>query len=856
MILLRLISWPYFRRHVLRTLLTTAGIVLGVAVFVGMHTANQSVLFAFTRTVDRIAGKTELEVTAGETGFDESVLEKVQAASTVRVAVPVIEAVVDTRSLSRDRQGSQGSLLVLGTDMTGDRSLRDYDLESGEDAVIDDPLVFLAQPDSIMLSREFAEKNGLAVGRRVTLGTVEGEKPFTVRGIMKSSGLASAYGGNLAVMDIYAAQKMFGRGRTFDRIDLAVKPGVTIADCQRELQAMLGPGFQVDAPSGRGQQFEAMLAAYSMMVNISSAFALFIGMFIIYNSFAIAVTQRRSEIGILRALGATRRQIRWLFLGESAVTGLIGSLGGLVFGVLIANGIAASIGALITDVYGVAQHTDEIAKNPKLLALALGIGIMTSLVAAWIPARNAARVDPVQALQKGKYQVLSAGESRLRAIVAAVLGAFSIVCLSIGGSRPIFYAGYAMAIVGALLLGPLLSLALSKALRPVLKWIRPVEGALAADSLIQAPRRTSASVAALMLSLALVVAFAGMARASYESIVDWMNAALNPDLFVIPSQNLVIRTIRFPKEMAPEIAAVPGVERVQMVRDARIVFRKTPVMLVAVEVTSLAQTIQRVPVAGDEADMYRRTSAGEALMVSDNLAQLQGLKLGDEVEIAAPLGVIKLPIAGIIVDYSDQQGTIFMDRSLFIRYWNDDTVNVFRVYLRPDAPMPEVRQRILDRFAGQRQLFVLTNSELKQYILKITDQWFGLTSMQIAVAVLVAILGIVNTLTVSITDRRRELGVLQAVGGLHGQIRRTIWIEALSIGTLGLVLGYVLGAINLYYILQVVRHDIAGLRLDYAFPFGTVLALVPTILGAAFVAAIWPAESAVHGSLVEALEYE
>ena len=128
--------------------------------------------------------------------------------------------------------------------------------------------------------------------------------------------------------------------------------------------------------------------------------------------------------------------------------------------------------------------------------------------------------------------------------------------------------------------------------------------------------------------------------------------------------------------------------------------------------------------------------------------------------------------------------------------------------------------------------------------------------MQIAVAVLVAILGIVNTLTVSITDRRRELGVLQAVGGMHAQIRGTIWIEALSIGTLGLILGFVLGAINLYYILQIVHRDIAGMRLDYQFPTAIVAALVPTILVAAFVAALWPAESAVRGSLVEALEYE
>src|SRR5207248_2577863 len=203
-----------------------------------------------------------------------------------------------------------------------------------------------------------------------------------------------------------------------------------------------------------------------------------------------------------------------------------------------------------------------------------------------------------------------------------------------------------------------------------------------------------------------------------------------------------------------------------------------------------------------------------------------------------------------------QQGTILMDRTLFERYWGDDSVNVFRVYLKPGAGVPEVRQRILQRYAGTRQVFVMTNGELKRYILKVTDQWFGLTSVQIAVAVLVAILGIVNTLTVSITDRRRELGVLQAVGGLHRQIRGTIWIEALAIGTLGLVLGFALGAINLYYILQIVHHDIAGMRLDYVFPTSTVLALVPTILGAAFVAAVWPAESAVHGSLVEALEYE
>ena len=169
MILLRLISWPYIRKHLVRSLLTIAGIVLGVAVYVGMHTANQAVFQSFERTVDRIAGSAQLQVMAGETGFDEHVLEQIQALPEVRVAVPVIEAVAGT-----NLQG-QGNLLILGVDMTGDRSLRSYDLESGEEEIIDDPLVFLAQPDSLMITHEFADRNGLSVNRRVTLTTAAGE---------------------------------------------------------------------------------------------------------------------------------------------------------------------------------------------------------------------------------------------------------------------------------------------------------------------------------------------------------------------------------------------------------------------------------------------------------------------------------------------------------------------------------------------------------------------------------------------------------------------------------------------------------------------------------------------------------
>jgi putative ABC transport system permease protein len=849
MILLRLISWPYVRRHLLRSLLTTAGIVLGVAVFVGMHTANRSVFFAFERTVDRIAGATELQVAAGETGFPEEVLERVQAVAEVRVAVPVIEAVAGTGR-------GQGNVLVLGIDMTGDRSLRDYDLESGEEAIIDDPLVFLAQPDSIMVTREFAGRNGLDINDRVALQTAVGEREFTVRGVMKAGGLASAFGGNLAVMDIYAAQAMFGRGRTFDRIDLALDDGVSIDQGRLALQAALGGGFQVEQPSARAEQFQAMLSVYSMTSTISSLFALFIGMFIIYNAFAIAVTERRSEIGILRALGASRGQIRALFLAESAMAGLAGSMAGVAFGALMARSMAGYVGGMLEGIYGVAERAEEVSADPRLVLLAVAIGLATSMIAAWIPARNAARVDPVHALQKGKYQVLSAGENRLRRVLAFVLASVAVAALFAGGSGPLFYGAYALTIVAALLMTPSVAMWVARAIRPVLRWLLPVEGALAADSLLQAPRRTSGTVAALMLALAQVIGLGGVSQSSYSSIVNWLETALNPDIFVAGSSNLSDRSFRFGPDVAEQIRRVPGVGEIQRVRSFRIEYRGTPVLVIGIELEMIGRRALKDAVAGDDQTMFAEAAAGRGLVVSENFALLQDVWLGSEVEIAAPFGTLRLPIIGVIEDWSDQQGSVFIDRATLERYWHDDTANLIRVYVAEGASVPAVRQGIFDAVAQERRLVVMTNQDVRSYILELTGQWLTLTYVQIFVAVLVAVLGIVNTLTVSIMDRRRELGVLQAVGALRSQVRRTVWMEAIAIGIVGAVLGLALGAVNLYYVLEMTVRDLSGMRLGYEFPLQIAALILPAVLLAAFVAALWPGEAAVRGSLVSALEYE
>ncbi|HTW65640.1 MAG TPA: FtsX-like permease family protein [Bryobacteraceae bacterium] len=850
MILFRLVSWPYVRKHALRSLLTIAGIVIGVSVFFAMHAANESVFNAFQETVRRIAGATELQITAGDPGFSEDVLDRVQSLPQVAVAAPVIEAVANTGL------AGQGNLLVLGVDLTGDRSLRDYQFDSGDAAVIDDPLVFLAQPDSIILTADYAKRNNIRINSKISLVTADGVKHLTVRGLLKSSGFASAFGGNLAVMDIYAAEQVFGRGRRFDRIDIALTPGVSLHNGQAALRTLLGPGFEVQPPASRGQSFQSMLRIYYFILNFSSAFALVVGMFIIYSSFSIAVTQRRKEIGILRALGATRRQIAILFLGESAAGGLIGSALGVGLGYFAAGVMARTIDGILQGVYGVVQDGLSITPSPALIAVTIAVGVITSMIAAGIPARNAAGINPIQALQKGAIQNLSSSESRWRIVLATGSAAIGVIILAVTSSLAWFYAGYLFVMLAAVLLTPILSQQLAKVLRVVLRWARPVEGALAADSLIRSSRRTAATVGALMLSLALVIGLAGTARASYNSIMGWVSSALNSDFFVSSSPTLTGNNYRFPDSMTPQLAAIDGIQSIFHMRTARINFQGDLILLVVPDSEKLAQLSPPPVVAGNPKEMFRLLAEGKAVIGSENLASLRHLKLGDQVGLPTPKGLLRLPLAGLVREYSDQNGEIFLDRKIYEKYWNDNTVDHFRVFLKPGADPAQVRQAILTKFAANRQLFVLSNREVRNYIAGLTDQWFGITWVQISIAILVAILGIINSLTVTIADRRRELGVLQAVGGLRSQIRLTIWIEAAGIACIGLILGLALGAIHLYYVLQMTYRDYPGLRFDYSYPSGVALLLLPIILTAALVSAFGPAEAAVRGSLVEALEYE
>jgi putative ABC transport system permease protein len=816
-----------------------------------MHTVGASVLSALNTTIDRIAGKTQLQVTAGEAGFPEDVLERVQSVPVVAVAAPVIEAVVQ----SGIKQG--GNILIVGVDMTGDRSLREYDLEDGDQDVVDDPLVFLAQADSLIVTRDFTRRTGLGPGHSLTMQTMEGQQKFTIRGVMRPGGLSAAFGGNLAVMDIYAAEKVFGRGRRFDRIDIRLKNDCPLETGQAALREALGPGFQVDVPAARGRQFDSLLHVYSFMVNLTSVFALCIGLFLLHNTFVVAVRERWAEIGILRALGATRGQVTRLFLLESAMVGLVGSAVGIASGALIAYVLAGYVGDAMLAHYGIALGTNTLNLSPKLIITAILLGTATSILAAVIPARTAARIDPVRALQRGQCQMLSAGENRMRLRVAVFSATLALVCLALSRSRVAFYLSYVFFVLGAVLFTPTLSIWLSRLMRPAQTLLWPVEGALAADSLVQAPRRTSATITALMLSTGLVVSLGGISRGVYGSVVDWVDSFLNSDLLVLASENGTNRSFHFPDAMTPVLSSLKGVAEVQRLRSNKVSLKGASVLMVAIDMYKTAQRGSGRVLAGDNQHMYQRAAAGAGVIISENCGMLQNISMGDTVEIPSPSGMLRLPVIGIVTDYLNQSGSVFVDYSaVYLRYWKDPTVDIYKVYSTQGTSAEELKQRVQATFSDQRRLFVGLNREVKARVMSNTKQWLGMSYIQIAVAILVAMLGIANTLLVSVTDRRREFATLRAVGALRMNVRLSVWLESATIAVIGVILGIAFGAIELGYELEVMQRDYAGVTLGYAFPLRLVLVLAGILICAAWVSALAASESAVRNSPVGALAYE
>jgi putative ABC transport system permease protein len=849
--LLRGISWPYFRRHWVITLLTVAGVALGVGVYLAIELSAASLKVSMRQTVNRIAGAAQLEITSGEGGIPEETLESIRAIPEIASAQPIVEAIVRARGLE------DASLMVLGIDFLGDRSVRAWDYDEKE--VLDDPLVFLAQPDSICLTEEFASRHGLRKSDRIALETARGYRDFVVRGLIRPEGPATAFGGNIALMDLYAAQFAFSRGRRFDRIDVVLSAGVDVEQGQQRLASALGEGYEVDTPARRSAQMEVLIENFGAMLSLTSWQAIFVAVFLIFNVFAVAATRRRREIGILRSLGVARGSVRRLFLAEGAILGLMGVVVGLGAGLLMA-GVATRFVIRLTEMaYGLTHSAPVLTIEPRVLASAAVLGLASAVGAAFFPARAASQLQPVEALAKGRFQRLGHELSRARLVAGSVLAVAAAIVILTMASR-----GFTTAVVGLLLVNLAAVLLAPSVLGPLLRLVRwafqrafGAEGRLAADSLVQAPRRTSATALALMVSVALVLSLAGMIHSFRRSYKIWLDSVINADLYISASDRFFSKSHRIPPEFEDIVASVPGVRWVEPLRMIRLEFRDRGPILATLPLGKTYRRLDPLQIAGRREDLLERIPRGEGFAVSENFARLFGFRVGDPLTLGSPTGLLTLPVLAILSDYSSDQGTIWLDRSVYLARWKDATIDTLDVLLLAGADRDQVTRAIRAQLASRTdRLFIMTSREFKAAVSRLLDQFFSLSTIQLAIALLVAVLGVTNTMVISVAERRRELGILKALGTERRQVFALVVLEALGISACGGLLGYPLGSYLVRYSTDTLTSLNTGWALPYVFPWTVALGLAALLVVVTIVAALYPARLALSVSPAEALEFE
>jgi len=851
--LLKLISLRHLRGAPLRSCLTVAGVAVGVATMVGVTALNESVMSAFRSTVDTIAGKADLTIAASEMGFDDSLVEKARA-------VPGVAHVSGAMTALAAVEGSPGeTLMVLGLDLLDDGYFRTFQGVGRNLGTMADDLEFLNSTDRILLSERFAAEHQLKVGSTFRLSTPAGLQAFVVHALLKDDGAAKAFGGSVGVMYLGSAQEAFGRGRHIDRIEVGAAPGVDPDELKVRLRAALGGEFEIERPGRRGANVEKMVRSFQMGLNLGSGVALLVGVFLVYNTVSIGVVQRRREIGTLRALGATRRKVRGLFALEALVLGALGSALGVPFGVVVARGAIRGVSQTMSELY-VRVNARDVHVGAVQIALGVALGILGSLFAAGKPALNASRVQPVEALRRDiaagadrqgfRSSTVLLGVGLLALVYPTTLIPPPVENLPVGGYLAIFFT-----VMGTSLVSPLLLQAMRVLFLKPGEWILGVSGRLAAENFARAPGRTAVPVSALAVGVGMTICIASFVGSFETSTDKWIGQSVPADLFVTSSSKLAgVQNTPMQAKLADEIEAIDGVEVVDRVR-----LFQHDLLDLRIYIVSLTADIYeprgRLEVLEGRLPNPAEREQNEVI-VSENLARRRNLHVGASFDMSTPTGVHHYRVHAVVLDYTSDQGAVFLDRHVFLRDFKDDRADSFEVYLKDKRRLDEVRRAITAKLGQRFDLYVLTNEELKQEALNLVDSAFSVTYAMEAVSVLLALLGVINTLLAAVIDRTREIGLLRAVGADRGHVTRLFTGEAAFIGLAGGLIGLASGAVMGVVVTRVIGVQSTGWSFPLIFPTRLAAQMVLAATVCAILAGLYPARRAATLDIVEALAYE
>jgi putative ABC transport system permease protein len=855
--LYRTLSVRYVSRRRVRAVLVVASIALGVATLVATRTLNETMANAVVASTNPFAGFVDFVVTNGELTIDRSLAKELASVSGVRSAQPWVWNNVRLR-IGDERR----SVLVIGVDLAQAQQFAvgadEITVSQGTEAAF--ALAKLTGQRAAVAGKELAA--ALPPGTKV-IELERNRKPYPAQlaGTIDATGNWAMLSGYVVVLDQNDAAAVLGypHGQV-NRIDILLEPGVDPNEMRTVLTARVAGRANVKTPAEQNQVIGSAMAAFRSGFALCGVAALVVGMFLVYNALSVTVAERRHEIGILLSLGATRAQVLGLFAGEAALLGLAGAVVGVPLGLGLALVGLEPMRSVLNDVF-TNLHVRRLDITPQLIAIALIAGIVTTVTAALVPAIQAAREKPADAVRRVPKAPTRRHLLFLLVASLALLTAGALLTALRHRLPPQWgtLGGLGLVLVAALVACPLCTTLAATAIRPLARRFFPIAWRLAADNLLQAPGRTGMVIGALAAGVSLVMQTAGVIQSNRASLRAWIQDSIAADVIITAGTTIGGggHGETMDDEVAQAMRALPEAEAVMCLRMPKIEFRGDTVLLLAVD-AGLASRMHQSRLPGSvETELYRRLDeVTDGVLASENFAARYGIRPGDTITLPSKSGPVSLRVLDTVVDYSWNLGTLYINRRDYLQHWEDPRADMVDVYVKPGHDPRAVKEVIAKRFGARYGLFPGTRAEVMGEIDRVIERVYGIAYGQQLVVMLVAALGVVTSLLISVLQRRREMGLLRAVGAAQGQVIHSVLAEACLMGALGTVIGVLFGIPLEWFVLRVIIFEESGFLFPVFVPWDAAALIGLAALATATLAGLGPAIYAVRQRIPEAIAYE
>lgn len=817
------------RQHPLQTGLAMLGVAIAVAVVVAVDLANHSAREAMRVSLESVTGSATHQIVAGPQGVDERVYTRLRTELGIRRAAPVVQGgVVEAGEGGR-------SLTLLGVDAFAEGPFERPLGAAGDLGDAFNPLML--RDDAVVVGAQEAERLGVEAGGTLELRINGVRKTVTVVAVVDDPADQSR---GLLLTDIAAAQNLLDQFGRLDRIDLIV-PGAQAS----ALSERLGEGVRVVPAAASAASVLEMSRAFQINLTALSLLAVVVGAFLVFNTLSFLGVRRRPSIGVLRAMGVQRGEIRAQMIGDALLIGAVGTLAGLALGFALAHGLVGLVLQTVNDVY-FARAAGELVLSPWSLGAGIAVGLVGSVVAALAPAQDAAATPPRAALsradleQRARRLARRGGWSGVGVVLAGAL-----VIVASDGLVPAFVGLFAL-ILGSAFLAPAIILGIGALLRGLTRG-RPIAG-LIVEGAVASLSRTGVAVAALSVAVAAVIGVAVMIASFRGSVIDWLEGSLAADFYISAPAALS-------DAQADRLAAVGGVDFVSRSQWTDLATDDGPVTLWALGLPGgqSPQIQTQAPAREPALDAFE---ADRAVLVSEPFAARRSLAPGDSLSLPVGGATVAFEVAGIYRDYASPTGAVLMRRELYQSLYNDPGLAGIGVHATPAGDRDTLINRLESALSGVPGARVTDNAAVFEQSLRIFDRTFAITEVLRWLAGLVAFVGVISALMALQLDRLREFAVLRAVGlsrgGLAGVITGQSGLLGLIAGLWAVPLGVALAALLVF----VINRRAFGWTMGFELQAGPVFEGVLLAVIAALLATGYPAWRATRLRIAAALKGE